>query len=64
LTITTRKQPRTSIVAQAKCFMAGQCKAKTKRTETEAVHSLRLLLGYLATVTRNTVAMVASPDAT
>jgi transposase len=56
---------RTSIVAKAKRSNAAMRKAFTKRTDDGLpVHSFRSLLGDLATVTRNTMAMAASPDAT
>jgi len=56
---------RTSIVAKAKRSKAADRKARTKRTDDGlAVHSFRSLLGDLATVTRNTMAMLGSPDAT
>jgi hypothetical protein len=56
---------RTSIVAKAKRSMAGERKALTKRTDDGLpVHSFRSLLGDLATVTRNTMAMADQPDAT
>jgi hypothetical protein len=56
---------RTSIVAKAKRSMAAERKALTKRTDDGLpVHSFRSLLGDLATVTRNTMAMVDQPDAT
>lgn len=55
---------RTSIVAKAKRSKAADRKALTKRTDDGlAVHSFRSLLGDLATVTRNTMAMVGQPDA-
>jgi transposase len=56
---------RTSIVAKAKRSKAADRKAVTQRTEDGLpVHSFRSLLADLATVTRNTMAMAASPDAT
>ena len=56
---------RTSIVAKAKRSKAADRKARTKRTDDGLpVHSFRSLLGDLATVTCNTMAMVGSPDAT
>jgi hypothetical protein len=56
---------RTSIVAKAKRSKAADRKARTKRTDDGlAVHSFRSLLGDLATVTRNTMAMIGSPDPT
>jgi hypothetical protein len=56
---------RTSIVAKARRSKAAARKALTKRTDDGLpVHSFRSLLGDLATVTHNTMAMVASPDAT
>ena len=56
---------RTSIVAKAKRSNAADRKAATQRTEDGLpVHSFRSLLADLATVTRNTMAMTASPDAT
>jgi hypothetical protein len=56
---------RTSIVAKAKRSKAAERKALTKRTDDGLpVHSFRSLLGDLATVTRNTMAMVGQPDAT
>jgi Transposase DDE domain len=55
---------RTSIVAKAKRSKAADRKAVTQRTEDGLpVHSFRSLLADLATVTRNTMAMAASPDA-
>lgn len=55
---------RTSIVAKAKRSKAADRKALTKRTDDGlTVHSFRSLLGDLATVTRNTMAMVGQPDA-
>ena len=56
---------RTSIVAKAKRSKAADRKALTKRTDDGLpVHSFRSLLGDLATVTQNTMAMVGQPDAT
>ena len=56
---------RTSIVAKAKRSKAGESKAAAKRTEDGLpVHSFRSLLADLATVTRNTMAMVGQPEAT
>jgi transposase len=56
---------RTSIVAKAKRSKAADRKALTKRTaDGLPVHSFRSLLGDLATVTQNTMAMVGQPDAT
>src|SRR5215472_1176131 len=56
---------RTSIVAKAKRSKAADRKARTKRTDDGLpVHSFRSLLGDLATVTCNTMAMLGSPDAT
>jgi hypothetical protein len=56
---------RTSIVAKAKRSKAAARKAATQRTDDGLpVHSFRSLLGDLATVTRNTMAMAAQPDAT
>jgi transposase len=56
---------RTSIVAKAKRSNAADRKAATQRTEDGLpVHSFRSLLGDLATITRNTMAMPAQPDAT
>jgi Transposase DDE domain len=56
---------RTSIVAKAKRSTAAERKALTKRTDDGLpVHSFRSLLGDLATVTRNTMAMAAQPNAT
>jgi transposase len=56
---------RTSIVAKAKRSAAADRKAITKRTDDGLpVHSFRSLLGDLATVTRNTMAMDAQHDAT
>jgi hypothetical protein len=56
---------RASIVAKAKRSSAADRKAATQRTEDGLpVHSFRSLLADLATVTRNTMAMTAAPDAT
>jgi transposase len=56
---------RSSIVAKAERSDAADRKAATKRTHDGLpVHSFRSLLADLATVTRNTMAMVQSPDAT
>lgn len=56
---------RTSIVAKAKRSKAADSKAAAKRTEDGLpVHSFRSLIGDLATVTRNTMAMVGQPEAT
>jgi len=56
---------RTSIVAKAKRSKAADRKAATQRTDDGLpVHSFRTLLGDLATVTRNTMAMTSQPDAT
>ena len=56
---------RSSIVAKAKRSKAADRKALTKRTDDGLpVHSFRSLLGDLATVTQNKVAMVGQPDAT
>jgi hypothetical protein len=56
---------RTSIVAKAKRSRAADRKARTKRTDDGLpVHSFRSLLGDLATITRNTMAMAGDPDAT
>ena len=56
---------RASIVAKAKRSKAADRKAVTQRTEDGLpVHSFRSLLADLATVTRNTMAMATSPDAT
>ena len=56
---------RTSIVARAKRSKAADRKARTKRTDDGLpVHSFRSLLGDLATVTCNIMAMVGSTDAT
>lgn len=56
---------RTSIVAKAKRSKAADGKAAAKRTEDGLpVHSFRSLIGDLATVTRNTMAMVGQPEAT
>jgi len=56
---------RRSIVAKASRSKAAMRKVATKRTEDGLpVHSFRSLLADLATFTRNTMAMVGSPDAT
>lgn len=56
---------RTSIVAKAKRSKAADRKAVTKKTEDGLpVHSFRSLLGDLATITHNTMAMAGQPDAT
>ena len=56
---------RPSIVGKAQRSEAADAKAATKRTEDGlSVHSFRSLLGDLATVTRNTMALNAQPDAT
>ena len=56
---------RPSIVGKARRSEAAGAKAATKRTHDGlAVHSFRSLLGDLATVTRNTMALNAQPDAT
>jgi hypothetical protein len=56
---------RTSIVAKAKRSKAAARKALTKRTDDGLpVHSFRSLLGDLATVTHNTMAMAGHRDAT
>jgi Transposase DDE domain len=56
---------RTSIVTKAQRSKAAQRKAVTQRTDDGLpVHSFRSLLGDLATVTRNTMAMAGQPDAT
>jgi hypothetical protein len=56
---------RTSIVAKAKRSTAAERKALTKRTDDGLpVHSFRSLLGDLATITRNIMAMPDQPDAT
>jgi hypothetical protein len=56
---------RRSIVAKAKRSDAAQMKAATKRTHDGLpVHSFRSLITDLATVTRNTMAMAGSPQAT
>ncbi|HVH62239.1 MAG TPA: IS1634 family transposase, partial [Candidatus Dormibacteraeota bacterium] len=55
---------RGSIVAKAERSKAANRKAATKRTDDGLpVHSFRSLLDDLATVTRNTMAMAHSPDA-
>jgi hypothetical protein len=56
---------RPSIVGKARRSEAADAKAATKRTDDGlSVHSFRSLLGDLATVTRNTMALNAQPDAT
>ena len=56
---------RTSIVAKAKRSKAADRKAVTQHTDDGLpVHSFRSLLGDLATITRNTMAIVGQPDAT
>jgi hypothetical protein len=56
---------RPSIVGKAQRSEAADAKAATKRTDDGLpVHSFRSLLGDLATVTRNTMALNAQPDAT
>jgi Transposase DDE domain len=56
---------RTSIVAPAQRSMAARRKAATKRTDDGLpVHSFQSLLAELATFTRNTMAMPASPQDT
>jgi transposase len=56
---------RASIVARAERSEAAERKAATKRTHDGLpVHSFRSLLADLATVTRNTMALAQSPDAT
>lgn len=56
---------RTSIVAKAGRSNTADRKAATKRTHDGLpVHSFRSLLADLATVTRNTMAMAQSPQAT
>jgi hypothetical protein len=56
---------RTSVVAKAKRSNAADRKAVTKHTDDGLpVHSFRSLLGDLATVTRNLMAVVGSPTAT
>ena len=56
---------RTSIVAKAKRSAAANAKAATKRTdEGLPVHSFQSLLGDLATITRNIMALNAQSDAT
>jgi len=56
---------RASIVAKAERSDAADRKAATKRTHDGLpVHSFRSLLADLATVTRNTMAMAQSPQAT
>jgi len=54
-----------SIVAKAQRSTAALRKALTKRTDDWLpVHSFRSLLGDLATVTHNTMAMARQPDTT
>src|ERR1700719_1444575 len=61
---TAAEAARTSIVAKAERSKAANRKALTKRTDDGLpVHSFRSLLGDLATVTRNTMAMDGQPDA-
>jgi hypothetical protein len=56
---------RTSIVAKAQRSTAAKRKALTKRTDDGLpVHSFRSLLGDLATVTHNTMAIAHQPDTT
>ena len=56
---------RASIVAKATRSAAAERKIRTRRTDDGLpVHSFRSLLGDLATVTRNTMAMADQPDAT
>jgi hypothetical protein len=56
---------RSSIVAKAGRSKAADRKAATKRTgDGLPVHSFRSLLADLATITRNTMAMAQSPQAT
>jgi len=55
---------RESIVAKAQRSPAAKRKASAKRTDDDLpVHSFQSLLADLATVTRNTMAMAAHPDA-
>jgi hypothetical protein len=55
---------RTSIVAKAERSDAANRKAATKRTHDDLpVHSFRSLLADLATITRNTMAMMQAADA-
>jgi Transposase DDE domain len=55
---------RSSVVAKARRSGAADRKAATKRTHDGLpVHSFRSLLANLATVTRNTMAMAQSPNA-
>jgi len=62
---TAAEAARASIVAKAERSHAADRKAATKRTHDGLpVHSFRSLLADLATVTRNTMAMAQSPDAT
>jgi len=56
---------RSSVVAKAKRSKAADRKAKTKKTDDGLpVHSFRSLLGDLATITHNTMAMADQSDAT
>jgi transposase len=56
---------RTSIVAKAERSPAAMRKVVNKRTDDNLpVHSFQSLMADLATVTRNTMAMADSPDAT
>ena len=56
---------RASIVAKAERSDAANRKAATKRTQDGLpVHSFRSLIADLATITRNTMAMTQSLDAT
>ena len=56
---------RASIVAKAQRSSAAKHKSASKRTaDGTPVHSFRSLLEDLATVTRNTMAMAQTPDAT
>jgi transposase len=56
---------RRSVVAKAIRSNAAKRKAATQRTDDDLpVHSFHSLLADLATFTRNTMAMAASPDAT
>lgn len=55
---------RTSIVAKAERSDAAKRKAATKRTHDDLpIHSFRSLLADLATITRNTMAMMQAADA-
>ena len=55
---------RTSIVGKAERSDAADRKAATKRTHDDLpVHSFRSLLADLATITRNTMAMMQAADA-